>query len=244
MIRICICDDDVSFGSTLEGYILEYVSRIEGLEVDVDVYEKGSSLTEAIIDKKESYQVAFLDIEMKGLDGIDTAKKIRMVDKKLYIIYVTSYEKYTLESFKVSPFRYVIKPIIKDDFQSILAQVIEEVLANKQFLFFKYQGAQYQVKSDSIMCIKSEKGRMINIASAESLEPFIFYGKIKEIEKKLNPILFVKVNPGTIVNLNYVNIITSNEIKMENGETYPISRGQKQEVKIKYNIFLERRAGL
>lgn len=244
MLKICICDDDVAFGSLLESYINEYISKIDGLNIEIDFYESGVSLTKAIIERQERYQILFLDIEMQEMNGIETALKIRTIDRNLYIIYITSYEKYTLESFKVSPFRYIIKPVKKEEFQSILAQVVEDIMSNKQFFFFKYQNKQYQIKCDCIVTMKSEMGRMIYIDSTEAEAPFRFYGKIKEIEKELNPFLFIKVNSGTIVNLDYVNIITNDEIKMEDGETYPISRGQKQEVKKKYNNYLEKRLGL
>lgn len=244
MLKICICDDDVAYGSLLENYVIEYISKIEGLNVEIDVYESGIHLTNAMIERKEQYQILFLDIEMQGLNGIETALKIRTIDRNLYIIYITSYEKYTLESFKVSPFRYIIKPINKNEFQSILAQAIEDIMSNKKFLFFKYQSKQYQVKCDRIITMQSEMGRMIHIISSETEVPLRFYGKIKEIEKELNPLLFVKVNSGTIVNLEYVKIITNDEVKMENGKTYPISRGQKPQVKNKYNKYLEWRLGL
>lgn len=245
MIRICICDDDTVFSSNLEEYILEYTSEIEGLEVEIDIYEDGLSLTKSIEKKNNGYQILFLDMEMKQLNGIETARKIRENDKNVYIIYITGYEKYSIDSFEVSPFRYIIKPINRINFQSILMQVIEEIMIRKDYLFFKYQNVQYQIKCESIVAIKSEMGRMIRILLSKSeAEPVLFYGKIKDIEKKLNPLLFIKVNSGTVINLNYVNIITNKEIKMNDGNIYPISRGQKQEVKKKYNIFLERRLGL
>lgn len=244
MLKICICDDDMAFGTMIEAFIEEYASKIDGMNVEIDLYESGASLVHAVLDRKEYYQILFLDMEMQGLNGIETAQKIRAVDKELYIIYITSYEKYSLESFKVSPFRYMLKPIDKDDFQAILALVIEEIMMNRQFLFFKYHNVQYQIKCNTIISITSEKGRILHISSSDSETPFIFYGKIKEIEKELNVLLFVKVNPGTIVNLHYVHIITKDVIKMDNGELYSISRGQKQEVKAKYNHFLERRIGL
>lgn len=244
MIRICICDDDILYSSFLENCILKFTSTIDGLEVDIDIYESGISLTESITRKQESYQILFLDMEMEGMNGIETAREIRKVNKSLYIIYVTSYEKYSIESFEVSPYRYLIKPIDENNIQTVLAQVIEELMVNKQYLFFKYQNAQYQIECDSIIVIKSELSRMIRIILTENNESTIFYGKIKDIEKDLNPLVFVKVNSGTIVNLKHVNIVTNKEIKMNDGNVYPISRGQKQEVKIKYNSFLERRLGL
>ena len=48
---------------------------------------------------------------MEGLNGIETAKLLRNIDKNFILIFVTSFEQYALESFEVSPFRYLIKPV-------------------------------------------------------------------------------------------------------------------------------------
>lgn len=80
MLKICICYDDTTYGLRLESYITEYVSQIEGLKVDIDVYENGTHLEKAIIERKEHYQIIFLDIEMQGMNGIETALKIRTID--------------------------------------------------------------------------------------------------------------------------------------------------------------------
>lgn len=244
MLRICICDDDKFYGTRLEDYIMEYISNKEGIEVDVDIYESGVTLAKQISTEQESYQILYLDIEMEGMNGIETAKLIRQIDKELVIIYVTSYEKYTLESFEVSPFRYLIKPIEKDAFHMVLEQAINEVMLKNQYLFFKAKNRQYQVKCDRIVTIMSEKGRMVEIHTSDSEDVISFYGKIKDIEKLLNPFSFVKINPGTIVNLNFVYIITNSEIKLTTNEILPISRGQKSRVKNVYNDFLKRKIGI
>ena len=64
------------------------------------------------------------------------------------------------------------------------------------------------------------------------------------MEKQLNPLIFVKVNQGTIVNLNFVHIITREEIRMTNGDIITISRGRKKAVKEVYSLFVKRKVGL
>lgn len=243
MLKICICDDERFQGTEFEDYIIDYMD-VREIKLEIDIFESGTALVKQIQREKELYQIAFLDIEMEGMNGIETAKCIRQMDKDLVIVYVTSYEKYTLESFEVSPFRYLIKPVKKEQFQMVLDQAVNEIMMRNQYLFFKVQGKQYQVKYDNIISIMSEKGRIIHVHTNDTEEGVSFYGKIKDLEKILNPYMFIKINQGTIVNFNYIYIISNSEIRLVTNEILPISRGQKSRVKKGYNDFLKRKMGV
>ena len=57
------------------------------------------------------FDIIFLDIEMGQEDGITVARRIRKIDKKVLIVYVTSHENYMMESFEIRPFRFLVKPV-------------------------------------------------------------------------------------------------------------------------------------
>lgn len=244
MIRIAICDDNVQHSTELENIILDCMDKYPNIKIETDVFDSGSSLLNNMNLCIETYQILFLDIEMDAINGIETAYEIRKSDRNLIIIYVTSYYKYTLESFKVAPFRYLLKPIDKKKIEKVLLEAIREIKLNNQYLFFKYQNRQYQLAAENIISISSEKGRMLKIITSDGEEEFQFYGRLKDMENQLNPLIFVKVNQGTILNLNYVHIISGVELQLTNGDTFFISRGQKKVVKEAYKGFIKRRIGL
>ena len=64
-----------------------------------------------MLESEEKFDIIFLDIDMGGINGIETAKKIRIYDKKVKIIYVTNYTDYTSSAFSVHAFGYLVKPI-------------------------------------------------------------------------------------------------------------------------------------
>lgn len=64
----------------------------------------------------DSYQekkcdICFLDIKMRGITGIELAEKIRELDSKANIVFVTGYSDYSLDAFKVSASDYLLKPV-------------------------------------------------------------------------------------------------------------------------------------
>ncbi len=241
---ISICDDNLIHSSMLEEIIIEYCKKFMNLSIDIDVFQSAESLLKQINTLDTSYQILFLDIEMEGMNGIEAAHQIRKIDSDILIIYVTSYDNYTLESFEVKPFRYLLKPIQEEKLTHVLSQAFDEVLKSNQYLFYKQQNMQYQISCDKIMTITSENGRMLRVCTTSNDEDILFYGKIKEIEKQLNPFRFVKANPGTIIHLNHVSIITGNEVYLTDNQIISISRGQKKVVKDTYNDFISKRVGI
>lgn len=243
MINICICDDDEKYCSSIEEYIINF-SRQLMVDCDIDIYTSGEALLKARNENDIKYQLCFLDIEMNKINGIETASYIRKKDREMLIVYISSYDRYTLESFAVSPFRYILKPVNKEEIENILSLAYNEIMINNQYLFFKYQNIHYQVKYENIVSIESEGGRMINVNTNDEVKLYKFYGKMKELENKLNPMIFIRVSSGVFVNFNYIYIISGYKIQMVNGSIYMISRTKNKNVKDAYNEYLKRKIGI
>lgn len=243
-MKVAICDDELSCCGTLESYLLKISKKYINLAVDIDVYQSGEEMLRMVEEEEVKPQILFLDMEMAGMNGIETARKLRNKDRSMLIIYVTSYDKYTMDSFEVSPFRYLLKPVDYEKIEQVFSAAIDEILNNHASLFFKRNNEQIQVNCDKIISIVSEKGRMLRVITREAQQGNLFYAKIKDVEKQLNPFVFIKVNQGTIINLNYVYIISSEEIHLTTGEVIPISRGRKKAVKEVYGLFVKRKVGI
>ena len=126
MYRIAICDDDSLQVSNLENQISRYFDELN-IQYEIDGYYKGDRLVKSMREQMDNYQLIFLDIEMEIINGIETAKLLRNLDKNFILIYVTSYEQYALESFEVSPFRYLIKPVSLEKLKVVLSDVLVEL---------------------------------------------------------------------------------------------------------------------
>ena len=150
MYKIAICDDDSLQVSHLETQISKYFDEIN-VYYEIDGYYKGNRLVKAMSTQADNYQLIFLDIEMEDINGIETAKLLRNLDKSFVLIYVTSYEQYALESFEVSPFRYLIKPVSTEKLRDVLSDVLVELTAKQKFLFYQVGMEHFQVILDNIV---------------------------------------------------------------------------------------------
>lgn len=68
----------------------------------------------------KTYDVAFLDIEMGSMSGVDVARQLKLWNPRINIIFVTAYDKYMAQAFKMHASGYVFKPISVDDIREEL----------------------------------------------------------------------------------------------------------------------------
>ena len=110
-LRIALCDDEITEKELLERYIREWDER-QPFSVCVCSFSDGQTLIHSM--EKETFDIIFLDIQMQGLDGMETARRIREADGSAGICFVTGYEDYLAEGYEVEAFRYLIKPVRRE----------------------------------------------------------------------------------------------------------------------------------
>ena len=136
-MKVAICDDELSCCGTLESYLLKISKKYINLAVDIDVYQSGEEMLRMVEEEEVKPQILFLDMEMAGMNGIETARKLRNKDRSMLIIYVTSYDKYTMDSFEVSPFRYLLKPVDYEKIEQVFSAAIDEILNNHASVLYR-----------------------------------------------------------------------------------------------------------
>ena len=75
------------------------------------------------MEKGRDSDLAFLDIEMPGVNGIQLAKKLKETNPKINIVFVTAYDRYALEAYRIHASGYVTKPVNKDKVSAELANL-------------------------------------------------------------------------------------------------------------------------
>jgi len=107
VIRIGIIEDDPQYVEQFTGYIKKYAEE-SGEKFDIKIFSDGIDL---VSDYNASYDILFMDIQMKLLDGMSTAKSIRKMDKDVIIIFVTNLPQFAIQGYEVEAMNYVLKPV-------------------------------------------------------------------------------------------------------------------------------------
>lgn len=202
MLKITICDDDLDFTGNLETMVLEE-SRSMGIRGDVDVFSDGKTLLKSI-QSGERYGLIFIDIEMKHVDGISAARKIRETDRSVLFIYISGYDKYLKELFEVEPFRFLSKPLDKEKFCRYFKEACHRIEETEVFYQFKFNKEIQKVPLKDIVYFES-RNRVVHIFFHDG-STACFYGKLNIVEKELEDSrkYFLRIHQSFLVNYDYI----------------------------------------
>ncbi len=135
-----ICDDQPPFRQMMKNFLIEYKTA-RRIPFDIVEFASGNDLL------KYPYplDIVFLDYEMPGIDGMETARRIRKESTICCIIFVTSFPEHVFDAFEVNTYRYILKPV---DFNR-LETVIDNYIRDRKMLFpivVNVDGEQLTVK--------------------------------------------------------------------------------------------------
>lgn len=231
MLRIGICDDQLEAREALR-FQLEKVLR-EGAEQIVYEFSTGESAVRWLEKHPGEIDLLFLDVEMKGISGMEAAGQIREFDKDICIVFVTGYTDYVFDGYKVNALDYVIKPAGTERLSEILGRVREKIFDKKDENFvFKNPEGTYRIPLENISYFYSNK-RKVNVVlkEKEEKEAYSFYGKLDEVEEQLSG-AFVRIHQRYLVNPRQVVHIGGDSITVD-GQALPMSRNMKEEATVR-----------
>lgn len=221
-MKIAICDDDQKLRKNLR-HLVEVQLDLMAFTYEIEEYESGNLLLESI--EKKELDLLFLDIEMPGMGGMDTAKAIRNLEKKMLIIFITAYPDYVFQGYEVHAFHYILKPYEKSKVIEVLKSAVKELaLQEEQFYFVQQKSGTLRLSIKEISYFKSDKRNVC--AVKKNGEQFSFYEKLDEVEEKL-PDFFQRIHKRYLVNMNCISEIESSSC-ICSGEELPVSRTYKQ----------------
>lgn len=230
MIKIGICEDEKEMQDLIENHLQ---NLLKNREYKIEKYISGEELLQANF---EDIDILLLDIQMGKLSGMDTARRIREVNSKMEIIFITSLIDYVQEGYEVRAYRYLLKPIELEELKKHVLNCINEIEKNKNhYILIKNKSNTYKIYSNEITYIEVQKKDMLIHTINKDFD--VRYS-LEKVEKDLNLDKFVRCHKSFLVNLTYVENIKSNIAILESGEEVPISRYRYKEVKEKFLRFI------
>ena len=236
MVKIAICDDETIIAGRMENSILK-ICRKEGITVDTEVFSSGEEL-EKEIGMGTRYDLLYLDIQMKGENGIDAAKNIRKMDENVLLIYVSGYDKYLMELFRLDVFSFIKKPINESDFEQTFLEAMEKISSKNFYYTYRYKSEEHKVPCHEIMFLES-KGRQIHIHLKDG-EIQVFNGKLNDVQKQLEggKVPFLRIHQSFLVNYHLIKSRSKTEVTLVNGRKLSISEDRQKEFSRNYGRLL------
>lgn len=223
MIKVCIVEDEKDQADLLKNYINKYSAN--GTKFSIEWLPDGVDLVD---DYEGQYDIIFLDIQMKHLDGMAAAEKIRKVDSDVIIIFITSTVQYAVQGYAVDALGYVLKPVPYTAFAQLLEKATDRVKAKREKVHIRVQVDDKQLKIDcnTISYIESQRNNVILHCDGGD---YVTAGPLKKFEEMLSNYGFSKCHNAYLVNLSFVEAVQKEEILLTTGINLPMSRARKKE---------------
>ncbi|MCP1103349.1 DNA-binding LytR/AlgR family response regulator [Aequitasia blattaphilus] len=222
MIKIAICDDSEKVVEGLKRLIERYTEET-GVQMIPYTFLRGQELVSSYIG---DYDIIFLDIKMPGLNGIETAKKIREIDKDVIIIFLTSMLQYAFESYKVNAGNYIQKPISYMRLKDELERWVQKLLVKEEpYIFFHNNDGKHRIFLKNISYIDTFNRNLLVHTDIGNL---VCFWSLKEMESKIGQMGFQRSHSAYLVNLFYVENVESTEVKLCTNERIPLSKTKKK----------------
>lgn len=237
MYRIAVCDDEKNVRDEIRNLILEWNS-----EVELKVFSSGEDLLENYL----PYDAVFLDIDMQGMNGIETGKALRIIDREVKIVYVTAYRDYVTGAFGVHAFQYLLKPVNRREIINILEEIFRymEISDKKIILDFHTVDGIVCLPVESIYFFEHEN-RKIRIVTDK--EEYYMVERIGSVAKRMENFGFSMPHQSFSVNMLHVKNVKGQHIYLDNGMEIPLSQKKqkiwKQELTAWLSARLEYRRG-
>lgn len=231
MLSIAICDDEKNICDYLEKRTLQCLAKYD-IEARIVVFEDGTELLGYCRQNPASFDIIFLDIKMRTINGVECAKGLRDEGVKSLIVFVTSSAEYVFSGYEAKAFRYILKTELENAFDHIFSECLTEL--NKQttgFYTIETPSLAKKISLDEILYFESRL-RVIKIHTKN--EEISFYGKLDDIEKELVQKDFLRIHQSFLVNAAKIKSLTKEEAVLNSGVTLPVSKSRANAVREAY----------
>ena len=215
-MRIAICDDEKEIRELLAEKTAELYP-----EADIALMSSGGELLSA----EEKADILLLDIQMQGMNGMQTARELRGQDKEVIIIFVTALSDFVFQAFDVGAFHYLVKPFDDGKVAEVLQNAVGQFEDRKRIsdsgnkrdvpsLVITTGGEHITVGIMDIVYAEVFDRKIILHTMDADIE---YYGKMKELEQKAGE-EFYRTHRSFLVNFGFVRKYDAATVWLEKGQ--------------------------
>lgn len=222
MIRIAIVEDDNNYIDELKQLLNRY-EKESNHKLLITIFKDGEDIA---INYHPDFDIILMDIEMRFMDGMTAATKIREQDSEVVLIFITNMPQYVMEGYKVDALDYVLKPLT----YFALSQRIDRALTRMKnrvynFITISLPNGVQKIETNNIYFIEMQNHDAI-FHTTKGI--YTMRESLRTIERKLEKEPFFRCHKSFLVNLAYVESIKGSDIHINN-QIIQVSRGRKKE---------------
>ena len=222
MIRIAICDDEKHMSDHIRSMVSDFF-RKKNQEISLHMFSSG----EELLSYNGHINILFLDIQMKGMDGMETARKLRADQFQGFLVFITVLKEMVFQSFEVQAYDYLVKPVDEKQFEKTMERLYASMQNASEDSLLVQKGYEGRIipKDEIVFCEIIDRKIYLNLASGEVVD---YYERIENLETKLDN-RFYRCHRSYLINLKHLKGYKNGTACMDNGKEIPVSRLRSKE---------------
>lgn len=226
--------DDLATDSTYLCTLLEKYSTKNNIDVSITTFSSGIDFLDCFEPNK--FDVAFLDIYMPKITGIELAKQFFEKDPNCHIIFITSSSDFAVESYDVNALYYIIKPISEEKLDIALKRCQKTLLSDNKYIDIPYENCSLKIFFRDILYIENHHRKLTihttktNYTFSISWSNFITSVKLDE--------RFLECFRGIIVNMDHISKVLEIDFLLDNDEKVPLRQRSRSQLKKQYMDYM------
>lgn len=222
MLRIGICDDESGARDALRHALERLLRNLDG-QIFYE-FSSGEGVAQWVSKHRGEIDLLFLDVELKGISGIEAAHQIRQQDSGLMIVFVTGYADFVFDGYTVQAMDYLIKPVKEEKLGQVIRRA-QELLESQRPQTFTVHNADglYRIAIRDILYFYSDR-RLVKLVTKG--REYTFYGKLDEVEQQLQT-GFVRIHQRYLIRAEAVQQVEKSTVTVGHA-SLPISRALRQ----------------
>ncbi len=225
MLKIAVCDDEEYFRNLMLRFLQQYSEQFD-VEIDASFFSSGEELLKAHTSDTE---LIFLDIQMGGQDGIETARQLRRIDPKVCIIFITNMLNRAIDGYSVHAWGFVSKPLTYPELSHQLSSAIRQIKQSREkvrtYTVRTTLGTE-NIPVQDILYVEVER-HSIHLHTKD--RTISFRGSMKDLEEDLTPMGFLRPHASFLVNVRHVKKVEQNELVLTDNDTIPVSQKRRRD---------------
>lgn len=233
MKRIVLCDDVELERQILKELLTLYFEE-KGEEISVIEYESGEALITDVEEGCLEADLLFLDIFMRDMNGMETARKLRKMNRKVPIVFLTSSPDFAIESYEVQASGYLLKPYDVEKIKELTSRLLKD--DSKRRVAVKCKRQYRYLYTDDIMHIDSDR-HTVTIHMSDGAE-IVTQEKLGDLETRIGEARFLRCHQSYLVNMDYIRD-AQDDFLLSDGTTVPVRvRGRKEMIDEYHDYFM------
>ncbi len=182
----------------------------------------------------------FLDIQMPGMDGLQTLKAIRAENLKTFVVFVTAWNQHAVRAFDLQAGDYLVKPVRKARFAEAVNRA-RQALEQRECIAASGQDMEPLLIREGDRMTPVGPGSIVWVEAASQYarihtgdNQYLLSRPLAEVESLLSEQLFLRVHRSALVNLNCVRHIRRHNgnyrLELADGTEVPVARSRRKDV--------------